>query len=910
MKTVEIAITLPAGGQCDGCLERLRSSVGLIKGVEEVVVKSQACSLTLDYDPDLASLSRIEEAAKDIGAGIDRRYAHETISITDMDCADCAAKLEAAIGRLPGVVSAGVNFASALLNVEYERERVERAQIVGVIRGLGYGVAEEARAIGETTSEFGLTGMDCADCAVTIERNLASVGGVAEAKVNFAAATLKVRHAPSLTPEQLARVVEASGYGARPLRSREAGRERSFWLRNRRAVLTVGSGIALALGFALDLLGAPDLFSTIPISNALFALAMALGGYHIARSGLYGLLKSRTMDMNVLMTIAVVGAGAIGEWFEGAMVVFLFSLGNTLEGYTMDRARGAIRALMALAPTEARVRRNGAEVTVAAEDVDVGEVVLARPGEKVPVDGRVVAGASAVNQAPITGESMPVDKEVGDEVFAGSLVEQGYLEVKATKPYAENTISHIVHLVEEAQAQRAPSQRFVDRFATYYTPAVIVGAVAVATVPWLLFAQPFETWFYRALVLLVIACPCALVISTPVSIVSGIARAAGLGVLIKGGAYLEEMGGLRAVAFDKTGTLTAGRPEVTDVVPLNGLPEDELLHLAAAVEGRSEHPLAAAVLRRANGNGRNGAQKISLEHTHAISDFEAVTGKGVRAVLDGATYYVGSLRLFQELDVPVADVAARVSALQEDGKTVLLVGTDEGLLGLIAVADRLRPVASEAVASLRRAGVEHVVLLTGDHEGTARAIARAVGADEYRAGLLPEDKVAAIRDLRRRYGKVGMVGDGVNDAPALAAASVGIAMGAAGTDAALEAADVALMADDLSKPAVAIGLSRRSLTTIRQNITFALLAKAVFLALAVPGLATLWLAILADTGASVLVTLNGMRLLRYGAPSGAAARADSPHAHEQDEHGGGHDHGQAHGHEHGMSHEHAHEGRR
>ncbi|MHB9092396.1 MAG: heavy metal translocating P-type ATPase, partial [Chloroflexota bacterium] len=553
----------------------------------------------------------------------------------------------------------------------------------------------------------------------------------------------------------------------------------------------------------------------------------------------------------------------------GATVVFLFGLGNVLEGYTMDRARGAIRSLMELAPVEARVRRGGREATVTAESVAVGEVVLVRPGERVPVDGRVVLGASAVNQAPITGESVPVEKSPDDEVFAGSIVEGGYLEVEATRPYAENTISRIARLVEEAQARRAPAQRFVERFSHYYTPTVLAGAVGVALLPWLVLGQPFDPWFYRALVLLVIACPCALVISTPVAIVSAIARAARLGILIKGGAYLEEAGRLRAVAFDKTGTLTVGRPEVTEVIPLDSLAADEVLGLAAAIEARSEHPLAAAVVRRAAvapGNGR----------VHAVSEFEALVGRGVRARVDGRTYYVGSPRLFADLGVPIANAEPQIEQLQSDGQSVLLLGTETSLLGAIGLADRVRPGAREAVDALKRAGVARVALLTGDNEATARAIARVVGADEYRAGLLPEDKVKAVADLRARHGAVAMVGDGVNDAPALAAANVGVAMGAAGTDVALETADIALMADDLGKVAVAVDLSRRALGIIRANIAFALLIKAVFLALTAAGLATLWMAILADTGASLLVTLNGMRLLRKSGDYDRGGSADHP----------------------------------
>ncbi len=858
MTTVEISVPPPALLDCERCLGRLRDSLAQIKGVDQVEVRPDRARLAVAFDPETVALSRLEDLARDLGAGIATRYVHEVLQITDMDCADCASKLEATMRQIPGVEFVTVSFTGGTMRLEYENGSVNRADILGRIQGLGYGVVESPAVAENAPSEFHVSGMDCADCARTIEKNVAAIPGVASARVNFAAARLTVQHAPTITADEIIRVVEASGYGATTVHARATVPERSFWVRNRRALLTAASGIALLIGFVFGWLGAPVLASRV-----LFAAAMLLGGYHVARSGLYGLVKSRTLDMNVLMTLAAVGAAAIGEWSEGATVVFLFALGNTLEGYTMDRARGAIRALMALAPNEARVRRDGTVRTVPVEDVKVGEVVLVRPGERVPVDGRVVLGSSGVNQAAITGESLPVEKSVGDEVFAGSYVERGYLEVEATRPFAENTISRIIHLVEEAQSQRVSTQRFIDRFSRFYTPVVIAGAVAFATIPWLVLGWPFEPWFYRALVLLVIACPCALVISTPVSIVSAIARAAGMGILIKGGAHLEELGRLRVIAFDKTGTLTMGRPEVTDVVPLNHLSAAEVVHLAAAIESRSEHPLAAAILRRSHHDARSSEHADALAHAHEVADFEAVTGKGVRARVDGSVYYVGSPRIFQDLGQSLSAVEDRIQALRQDGKTVLVVGTDTTLVGLVAVADRLRAGAAAAVADLRRVGIDRIVMLTGDHEVTARAIAQAVGVDEHRAGLLPGDKVAIIRDLQARYGKVAMVGDGVNDAPALAAANVGIAMGVAGTDVALETADVALMADDLGKVAATIDLSRRALGTIHQNVAFSLLIKAAFLVLTVPGLVTLWLAILSDTGASLLVTLYGMRLLRF-----------------------------------------------
>ena len=904
-----VKVQLPPGesGECRHCLSRLRDQLVALPGVDQVSVWPSGGQLAVEYDQDLLSTAILEATANELGLELQRRYAHETIRVGGMDCADCATTLEAALARAPGVNAATVNFAAGAVAVEYDRERIGRQEILAEIGKLGYETPGEAEA-SEMTSTFLISGLDCADCAVSVERNLATIPGVLSARVNFGSATLDVRHVKSVQAQDIASVVEASGYGAAPVRQHGAVRQLPFWVRNSRALLTVVAGVFWLLGLVTAWLAWPDPTASAYLSRTFFAVAIVGGGYHVARAGIYGLIRSRSLDMNVLMTAAVLGALAIGQWEEAATVVFLFALGNSLEGYTMDRARGAIRSLISLAPNTARVRRGGRALTVPVEEVQVGEVVLVRPGEKMPVDGRVVAGASGVNEAPVTGESLPAEKTVGDEVYAGTLNERGYLEVEATRPYAENTMSRIIHLVEEAQAERAGVQRFVDEFSRYYTPAVMFGALAVAVVPWLFFGRPFETWFYRALVLLVIACPCALVISTPVAIVSAIARAARLGVLVKGGARLEAAGEVKVVAFDKTGTLTVGRPEVTDVVALNGLDETELLRLAARLEARSEHPLAAAILRRANSRAHN----LSGGELEA-AEFTSLPGRGVRARIDGRTYYLGNRRLLEEMAVPLSAAEGQVEALQAEGKTVLLLGDESGLLGYIAVADRLRPGAREAIRSLRQVGVERVALLTGDQESAARSVAREVGADEYFAGLLPEDKVAAVRRLRSHYGAVGMVGDGVNDAPALAASTIGIAMGAAGTDVALETADIALMADDLGKVPFAIGLARRTLGTIRLNVAFALALKAVFLGLASFGIATLWLAILADTGASLLVTLNGMRLLGYGRrfarPDEAhrqvhAAATDPKEGQAEAVCACGHEHG-GHDHEHGHEHEHS-----
>jgi Cd2+/Zn2+-exporting ATPase len=554
----------------------------------------------------------------------------------------------------------------------------------------------------------------------------------------------------------------------------------------------------------------------------------------------------------------------LGQWSEGAAVVFLFALAQLLEARAMERARASIRALMELAPSEALVRdaaQPGGARRVPVDDVRVGDVVMVRPGDKIPLDGRVVAGASHVNQAPVTGESLPAEKTIGDEVFAGTINGRGGLDVRVERVRADSTLARIIDLVERAQAQRAPSQTFVERFARVYTPAVLVLAAIVGLVPPLLGA-PWGAWIYRALVLLVIACPCALVISTPVSIVSALSAAARKGVLIKGGARLERLAQVHCVAFDKTGTLTSGALRVVDVVALDGahlrqgyggqVTAARVLQLAASLELRSEHPIGAAIVARAREDGVAFAP---------VDGFQALPGLGAEAVVDGSPLVLGSHRLFEERGLCTDALHARLAAMPSDGRTTVIVGAGAPL-GVIAVADTPRAAARDALQLLRAQGVTHVALLTGDHEAAARSVAAAVGVDEVRAGLLPADKVDAVTALRARHGAIAMVGDGINDAPALAAADVGIAMGVAGSGAALETADVALMADELLRIPYALRLSRATARNIRANIVFSIGLKAAFMILAVFGMATLWMAVVADMGASLIVIANALRLLR------------------------------------------------
>jgi Cd2+/Zn2+-exporting ATPase len=611
------------------------------------------------------------------------------------------------------------------------------------------------------------------------------------------------------------------------------------------------SALAIGLGAVLMASGHTRL------GLAACAVALVLSVPDPARRALRSIRK-RSLDINVLMIIAVAGAVALGDYVEAAAVVWLFEVAEWLEVRSLERAGHAIRALMTLAPAMALVRRRGAEVLVPAGEVEVGEMVVIRPGERVPLDGVVRHGESSLNQAPVTGESWPVDKQPGDAVFAGTINGTGALDIVTTRPASDSTISRIVHSVQEAQRRRAPVQMFVDRFARAYTPAVTLLAVIVAVVPPMIFGggdwgHAFGVWSYRALALLVVACPCALVISTPVSMVSALTAAAREGVLIKGGAHLEQLGRIRCVAFDKTGTLTHGRVTVTDVLGVKGISTDGVLSVAAALELRSEHPIGRAIVHEARSAGLSVAPG---------EDFRALPGRGAEATVDEAVAVVGSHRLFEERQLCTPDLHDRLEQVTERGATPVLVGHRGAALGVIGLTDAMRSEGRQAIAALRAEGVTHVALLTGDTAANARIVAEGTGLDEVHAELLPDDKVRRIGALREKYGPVVMVGDGINDAPALAAADVGVAMGAAGSDVALETADVALMSDELAKLPYALRLGRAARRNIRTNVGLALGLKLAFVALAAMGLATLWMAILADTGASLLVTANGLRLLR------------------------------------------------
>jgi Cd2+/Zn2+-exporting ATPase len=686
--------------------------------------------------------------------------------------------------------------------------------------------------------------MDCHEEVAILEHRLKGLAGLEAFDADVVGQRLRIQYdAAKLTTARIAEAVAQTGMRAWLEHEEARPTVDSIW----RERLVVLSGVSLALGLVTQLAGLTGPLTWLP-----FVAAVVLAGSQTAKRA-WSSIVARRLDIHVLMMVAVVGAVALGEWAEAASVVFLFAVAQVLETRAMERARGAIRALMDLAPAEALVRRGASELVVSVDDVRVGDVVVVRPGEKIPLDGRVRSGESYVNQAPITGESLPVEKGPGTDVFAGAINGRGVLDVVVTRLRRDSTLARIIHLVERAQSQRAPIQTFVDRFARIYTPIVLVFAVAIALVPPLVLGGLWSTWIYRSLVLLVISCPCALVISTPVSIVSALAAAARKGVLIKGGARLERLAAVRCVAFDKTGTLTKGSLRVTDIVPLNGASRVEVLALAASLEARSEHPIGRAIVECADADGIPYAPADRVE---------ALPGRGAHGLVGNSAVVVGSRRLFEERGLCTPDVNAALDVLAGQGRSTVIVARDGQVTGVVGVADEVRESARDMVEMLRDHGVDRVVLLTGDHEIAARTLAGSIGISEYRAELLPEQKLDAVTQLRARHGALAMVGDGVNDAPALAAADVGIAMGVAGTDAALETADVALMADELAKIPFALRLSRATARNIRINIAFSLGLKAAFLVMALAGAATLWMAVVADMGASLIVIANALRLLR------------------------------------------------
>ena len=714
--------------------------------------------------------------------------------------------------------------------------------------------------------------MDCAEEVAILKRELSPI--VRDANLlgfDILNGKLIVRVSPDAVPSQtIVKAVNSTGMRAELWRDVQPdAAEMGFWQRRSRTVLTVASGVLTFSGFGLHVwlaggiaaaLGSEGMGITshrVPsVVAAVYALGIVCGAWYVLPKAWHALRRFRP-DMNFLMTLAVVGAVAIGEWFEAATVSFLFALSLALESWSVGRARRAVEALMSIAPDTVRLLKNGREVETRPTDVLVGDRFLVKPGDRIGLDGTVVSGMSEVNQAPITGESVPVPKEAGSQVFAGTVNGNGSLQVEVTRLAGQTTLAQIIRMVGEAQSRRAPSEQWVDRFAQVYTPVVLFIATLVAVLPPVLLAGSWSDWLYRSLVLLVIGCPCALVISTPVSIVASLAAAARNGVLVKGGVHMETPARLKAVALDKTGTLTHGTPAVVSVVPMNGHTEVELLERIGAMEAHSDHPLARAITTYVNEKGIQ---------SRPATDFQTIPGKGATARFNAKAYWLGSHRYLEERGQETDAVHRQLTEMARSGQTVVVVGNEEHVCGFVTLADTVRHESATAVRQLHELGIAHIVMLTGDNQPTAEAIARETGVDEIRAELLPAEKVSAVEDLVRRYGSVAMIGDGINDAPAMGRATLGIAMGAAGSATAIEAGDIALMSDDLSRLPWLIRHSRRTLAIIRQNIVLSLGVKAVFVVLTFLGHASLWAAIAADMGVSLVVITNALRLLRSREP--------------------------------------------
>jgi Zn2+/Cd2+-exporting ATPase len=686
-----------------------------------------------------------------------------------------------------------------------------------------------------------IEGMDCSTCATVIEHALQRLDGVLEASVSYAAERMRLEYdAEKVSRKAIVLRLDALGY-----KVVEANHKAAWYVEYRELMVSAIAGALLLSGWLFGLRHDAQF-----VSVWLLGASILIGGYYAMRDA-WQSIRERQLDIDVLMVVAALGAAALGQWAEGALLLVLFSLGHALEHLAMDRARHAIEALADLAPKTALVLRNGLELELAVEDLLRGDQVLVKPGQRIPADGKVVEGASAVDQAAITGESMPVDKSIGALVFAGTVNGEGLLTVEVSKLAKDSSLARMVQLVAEAQTEKSPTQRFVTRFEKVFVPLVLVGVAGLIVVP-LLLGMPFAESFYRAMAVLVAASPCALAIATPSAVLAGVARAARGGVLIKGGVHLENLRTLSVIAFDKTGTITTGKPSVTEVIALQGN-EASLLAIAASVESRSGHPLAQAVVQAAR------SRKLDWP---AASEVQAVTGKGMRALVSSSKVSIGNLRLFEPDDVPDA-VREQVVRLESLGKTTMLIRSDGAFMGLLGLADTPRPGMREVFARLASLGVGQTIMLTGDNEQVAKAVATSVGINNVRAGLLPEEKLKVIDELMREHGQVAMVGDGVNDAPAMARATIGIAMGGAGTDVALETADVALMADDLSRLPFAITLSRASHAIIQQNLWAAFGVVALLIPATLFGWASMGIAVLIHEGATVLVVLNALRLLRF-----------------------------------------------
>lgn len=769
----------------------------------------------------------------------------------------CLEVIDQAVADRPGILNVSINTGEQTVAYEYDSRRVSPAEMAQVAHYINPALQKRWESCTVRLGKQG--GRACESCALLLEKNLQQLPGVHRATASYNAGVLRVMYDQAyVSPQDITRRVEQLGVVIEREKSVETAVSPSrITPQKLEALFTAITLVAMITGLVAEQLTLAPTVITVA-----YVVAYITGGTFGLKGGLES-LRQRTIDIDLLMILAAVGAAIVGQPFEGAMLLFLFSLSNVLQDYAMDRTRSAIKALMKLRPNQATVRRGDKTVVLPIEKITIGDHILVKPGERIALDGVVVAGESAVDQSSLTGESMPVDKQTGDKVFAGTINKNGSLDVAVTKLAKDSTLARLIQMVEEAQSEKAGTQRFIDTAEQYYAVGVIVFTALAATLP-LLWGEPFATAFYRAMTIMVAASPCALVISTPATVLSAIGNGARRGVLFKGGIHVENAATVKVVAFDKTGTLTIGKPQVTDVALVTGsdwaISENDLLALAASAEAKSEHPLAQAVVQAANNRG--------LQLLPA-TNFLATTGKGVQAIVNGQEIRIGNARYFETMAcVGWKTAVSLVNHLQSEGKTSVLVAhkASDGMahiLGVIAFADVVRPISASVVRQLKTVGVERVVMLTGDNQQVADRIGAELGVDEVHADLLPENKLEVIKKLQQQYGPVAMVGDGVNDAPALATATIGIAMGAAGTDVALETADIVLMSDDLQKIPYVIGLSRQTRKTLAVNLGFAMFMILLMLATIFTVNLPLPLAVIGHEGGTVLVSLNGLRLLAY-----------------------------------------------
>ena len=740
--------------------------------------------------------------------------------------------LRAHLEREKSPVDLCLHYDPNLLNLEQVRRMAERA---------GAGIANRYHHLSTP-----IEGMDCSDCITVIEHSLGRMEGVLAVNVNYAAQNLRVEYdKQKIDRPAIEKRVRSLGYEI-PVEG-----FRSWYKENRELVFSLMAGLLMLIGWlGQTFFGLPVIAATV-----LYITAYIFGGWDISQHAWHA-IKERHFDTDLLMVMAATGAAFLGEFAEGALLLFLFSLGHALEERALDRARRAVRALADLAPKTALVKRDGKELELPVESLQLEDVVIVRPGVRIPVDGVILNGNSGIDQSSVTGESLPVDKVPGDQVFASTVNGEGALDVKVTRLAKDSTLARVMKMVEEAQSQKSPTQQTVEKFERVFVPAVLILTALVIVVP-PLFGFPFRESFLRAMTLLVAASPCALALGTPATILAGVAQAARNGVLVKGGAHLENLGRLKAIAFDKTGTVTHGKPEVTDIVAIqgSGRKEADVLSLAAGAESRSAHPLAQAIVRSARSQGVLAT---------AMDEVESLTGRGLRALSNSKTIWIGNRKLMDEAQVKIsAEALQKADEFQQSGKTLMWIAENQTAIGLIALADTLRREAAPTMKALKQSGVAHTIMLTGDNTRSASAIAKEIGLTEFRAELMPDDKLTIIRELVKEYGQVAMIGDGVNDAPALANATVGIAMGGAGTDVALETADVALMGDDLSKLPFAVGLGRATRAIIIQNLFISLGVIALLIITSLTGIVSIGIAIIFHEGSTLVVVANALRLLGY-----------------------------------------------